>query len=585
MHLATKLLEDDSTLIQLRMESPKSLDALRAPVAHLVSILAIQPSSDLVDAAKHLHRVVSHPGIQLVRQIFPVQRKTSEMSGRDKSFIGLLLLVRVTLKFHVRSDRMLPLVLTEARKKFVKRRSIAYSILEASGCKITLITGNDLLKVHLHNKKVGEGISVFKGRKGFHSKVVEPFLSLKRVPSRNFQEYPVPKLSVTHRVGTSLNTPTSPVGFPTLTKGMLLVSGSHNPEVITVLQQILGSLTESSSYRRIFVIDTYSELNGLIDSLQKKSLSNHNIQVFRLGTNFHLNLCDVVIPLLSNENRREVEARAAWKAYLISQIILYSLQTSEYLTSRYTVPLESQLKKTAEANHLFTLRDVKLNVGNEAQENIEGSGMMFADMATIDALIGIIDHFQSFSEINYSAFTGHYANIMVREGVVTFFQFGSQPPMIRRATIGFLLQYLAQTMKDGCVVLTQAHKFLGHKPINYNQSERVSSFAVESCQSIAKRSLMILGSNNLQNLAINMDNFEEIQNCIYLRLANPQDREIILNHHELLLDQESSSDFTPFSQYSKHKSLGIMEGEGLLFREDLPKHIGFHFKVESNFPI
>ncbi|MFX0172984.1 MAG: hypothetical protein ACFE9L_13810 [Candidatus Hodarchaeota archaeon] len=585
MYLTTKLLEDESTLLQLRMESPKSLDALRAPVAHLVSILAIQPSSDLVDAAKHLHRVVSHPGIQLVRQIFPVQRKTSEMSSRDKSFIGLLLLVRVTLKFHIRSDRMLPLVLSEARKKFVKRRSIAYSILEASGCKITLVTGNDLLKVHLNNKKVGEGISVFKGRKGFHSKVVEPFLSLNRVPSRYFQEYPVPKLSVTHRVGTSLDTPTNPVGFPTLTKSMLLVSGSHNLEIITVLQQMIGSLTESCSFRRIFVIDTHNEFNGLIDALHKKSLSKIKIQVFRLGTNIHLNLCDVVIPLLSSETRKEVEARAAWKAYLISQIILNSHQTSEFLASRYAIPLESQLKKIAETNHSFTLRDVKFNIGSEVQENTEGSGTMFADMATIDALNGIIDHFQSFSEINYSAFTGHYANIMVREGVVTFFQFGSQPPMIQRATIGFLLQFLSQTIKDGCVVLTHAAKFLGHKPINYNHHETVSSFAVESCQSIAQRNLMILGSNSLQNLAINMDNFEEIQNRIYLRFANPQDREIILNHHELPLDQENNSGFTPFTRYSKQKSLGIMEGEGLLFREDLPKNIGFHFKVESNFPI
>jgi hypothetical protein len=588
MQLATKVLEDKSTLLQIRMEPPESPNALRAPMAHLVSMFAVQPSADLMDAAKHLHRVASHPGIQLVRQIFPVQRKNTKQSDREKSYIGLLLLVRVTMKFPVRSDRTLSLAVNDARKKFVKRRSMAYSILEASGCKITLVTGNDLVKVHLYGKKMAEGISVFKGQKGFHSKLVESFLRLDRVPSRVIQEYPGPKLFVKYRVGTRVDNPATPVGFPTLATGTLLVSGSHNPEVISVLQQLIGSLTEPGPIKPIFIIDTHNELNGLIKTLQRKSLQEVNLQVFRLGTNIHLNLCDVVTPLLSSEKKKEVEARAAWKAHLISQIILSSLHTSEYLTDRYAIPLETQLKKTAEKSHLFTLQDVKLNVGSDVEENTDGTGMMFADMATIDALVGIIDQFRSFPEINYSAFTGHYANTMVREGTVTFFQFGAQPPLVRRATIGFLLQYLSQTMNEGCVVLTHVPEFLGQKAIRHTQRELVSSFTVESCQTIAQHNLMILGSNSLQNLAMIMDTFEEIQNRIYLQMANPQDREIILNHHELPLDQENSSNSSKYSRYSKYsrqKSLGIMKGEGLLFREDVPKHIGFHFKVESRYPI
>ncbi|MFX0181472.1 MAG: hypothetical protein ACFE95_00220 [Candidatus Hodarchaeota archaeon] len=588
MQLAAKVLEDKSTLLQIRMESPESPNALRAPVAHLISIFAVQPSADLMDAAKHLHRVVNHPGIQLVRQIFPVQRKNTKQSDRDNSYIGLLLLVRVTMKFPVRSDRTLPLTVKEARKKFVKQRSIAYSILEASGCKITLVTGNDLVKVNLHGKKIAEGITVFKGLKGFHSKLVETFLRLDRVPSRVIQEYPGPKLSVKYRVGTRVDNSVIPVGFSKLTNGTLLVSGSHNPEVISVLQQLIGSLTESGPIKPIFIIDTHNELNGLIKTLQRKSLQDINLQVFRLGVNIHLNLCDVVTPLLSSEKKKEVEARAAWKAHLISQIILSSLHTSEYLIDRYAIPLETQLKKTAEKNYLFTLQDVKFNVGSDVEENTDGTGMIFADMATIDALVGIIDQFQSFPEINYSAFTGHYANTMIREGTVTFFQFGAQPPLVRRATIGFLLQYLSQTIKEGCVVLTHVPEFLGQKTIRHTQRELTASFTVESCQTIAQHNLMILGSNSLQNLAMIMDNFEEIQNRIYLQMVNPQDREIILNHHELPLDQEtssSSSKYSRYTKYSRQKSLGIVRGEGLLFREDVPKHIGFHFRVESKYPI
>jgi len=588
MQLATKVLEDKSTLLQIRMEPPESPNALRAPVARLVSMFAVQPSADLMDAAKNLHRVVSQPGVQLIRQIFPVQQKNAKQSDRDKSDIGLLLLVSVFWKFYVRSERTLPLVLAEARKRFVKRRSMTYSILEASGCKVTLITGDDLVKVHIYGKKVVEGISVFKGQKGFHSKLVESFLRLDRVPSRVIQEYPGPQLSVKYQVGSRLDNPAIPVGFPVLAIGTLLISGSHNSEVISVLQQLIGSLTESDPIKPIFIIDTYNELNGLIKTFQRKSLQDVNLQVFRLGTNIHLNLCDVVTPLLSSEKKKEVEARAAWKAHLISQIILSSLHTSEYLTDRYAIPLETQLKKTAEKSHLFTLQDVKLNVGSDVEENTDGTGMMFADMATIDALVGIIDQFRSFPEINYSAFTGHYANTMVREGIVTFFQFGAQPPLVRRATIGFLLQYLSQTMNEGCLVLTHVPEFLGQKTLRHTQRELVSSFTVESCQTIARHNLMILGSNSLQNLAMIMDTFEEIQNRIYLQMANPQDREIILNHHELPLDQEnssSSSKYSRYSKYSRQKSLGIMKGEGLLFREDVPKHVGFHFKVESRYPI
>ncbi len=56
--LATKVLEDDSTLLILEKEPP---DSLWAPLVHLVSIFAVQPSVDMVDASQPLHRITSQP--------------------------------------------------------------------------------------------------------------------------------------------------------------------------------------------------------------------------------------------------------------------------------------------------------------------------------------------------------------------------------------------------------------------------------------------------------------------------------------------------------------------------------------------
>ncbi|MHA2225661.1 MAG: hypothetical protein ACXAC8_10685 [Candidatus Hodarchaeales archaeon] len=404
------------------------------------------------------------------------------------------------------------------------------------------------------------------------------------MPTRHVQKYPVPDLPVVHRVGTRMFNSQFAVGFPALTKGPLLVSGSSNTELIAILQLLTSSFTASGTVKQVFVIDTQSELNGLISHYQRTPSKQLNLQVFRLGANVHLNLCDVILPIPSSGKQKDVKAAAAWKAHLISQILLSSLNTSEYLTSRYAIPLESQIRKTAEDHHLFTLRDVKLDVGggysSNVQENTGGVDMMFADMMTIEALSGILEQFGSFPEVNYSAFTGHFSNTLVSEGVVTFFQFGAQPPLIRRATIAFLLHYLSQTMAQGCVVLTRASEFFSPRTAYKRPREVVSSIGMDACNDIAKRNVMILSSHSLQALAVNLDTFDEIKNCVYLRMANVKDRDLVMSQHELEFERPKTE------KYVKSKDfLGIMEGEGLLFREDASRNVGFHFKLENPFPI
>ncbi|UCG90572.1 MAG: hypothetical protein JSU57_02255 [Candidatus Heimdallarchaeota archaeon] len=580
--LASKVLEDKSTLFIMEKLDYDKVDIPWAPLAELVSIFALQPRKDIKNASQTLFHATNHPGIEVIREIFPAKLANSKRNKRDDSHTALLLLVRVSYKFRVKSERFLPAIVQEARKAFVKRRSMVHTILEASGCRVTLVTGEKLIQVHFHRERVPAGITVFKGYKGFQSKWIEPFLHLDRVPSRHIQHFAAPELPVVHKVGSQITNSAQPVGFPALCTGSVLVCGSTNTEVLTILQQLIASLAETDSTQQIFVIDTYSELNGLIQHFQVNPPPDLHLQMFRLGTNIHLNLCDVVIPISASGKKTTAKARAAWKSHLISQILLSSLHTSEYLTARYSVPLEAQIKKTAESMSLFTLQEVKLSIGgvNESgvQVNTEGIDMMFADMMAIEALAGILEQFRSFPEVNYAAFTGHYSNTLVRDKTVTFFQFGAQPPLIRRATIGFLLHYLSQTMKNGCVVLTHAAEFLSRRTAYGRQREIISSIVVDACKTIARDNIMMLGSQSLQALATNMDNFEEIKNSIYLKLASAQDRELLFTSHEIAFTHKSPI-------YTQQQFIGIAEGEGLLFREDSPQNSAYHFSIESLYPV
>ncbi|MHA2248318.1 MAG: hypothetical protein ACXADY_25435 [Candidatus Hodarchaeales archaeon] len=580
---ATKILEDDSTLFILEKIDYEEVDIPWMPWAELISFFAIQPRGDIKDASKNLFLVANQTGAQILRQIFPAKpSKPSKHAENGNYDTALMILVRVYMRFYVRSEQILPIVLREARKEFVRRRSMTYSILEASGCKVTLVTGKKIIGVHFHGEKVSEGITVFKGKKGFQSKLSEPFLKLDRVPSRHIQHFAAPNLPIVHRVGMRVDNPALPVGFPTLSRGTLLVCGSTNSELLSILQQLIASIADAQSTQQIFVIDTYNELNGLIKHLQVNPSTNLYLQAFRLGANIHLNLCDVIVPISSSGKKEDIKARAAWKSHLISQILLSSLHTSEYLTARYSVPLETQIKKTAESLSSFTLQDVKLSIGgqneSDVQVNREGIDMMFADMMAIEALAGILEQFRSFPEVNYSAFTGHYNNTLVRDGTVTFFQFGSQPPLVRRAAIAFLLHYLSQTMNNGCVVLTHAAEFLSRKTAYGRMREIISSSVVEACNTIARRNVMMLGSQSLQALAMNMDTFEEIKNSIYLKMANAHDREALLTLHELPIPSTAPL-------HTQQQFIGIIEGEGLLFREDSPQNVAFHFKLDSNYPV
>jgi hypothetical protein len=349
------------------------------------------------------------------------------------------------------------------------------------------------------------------------------------------------------------------------------------------VQQLLSEIRKTSTSRQIFVIDSHNELNGIINHFQAQPQRELPVQVFQLGTNIHLNLCDVIVPTSPSGETQEVEARAAWKSHLISQLLLSSLNTSEYLTARYAVPLEAQIRKTAEKNPVFTLRDVSLRFGemneNEAEENSTNT-MMYADMMAIEAIVGVLDQFRSFPEVNYASFTGHYRNTMVQEQTITFFQFGVQPPLIRRAAVGFLLHYLSQSMKEGCVVLTHTPEFLT-KQAGYKRERKIgSSSIIDACNTIAQGNILILGSHQLQEMVVNMDTFDEIKNVVYLKMANAQDRKLVMTRHEL----EFSTKLT-HSKSKNQQSLGIVEGEGLLFREDAPQNTGFHFKLESQIDV
>ena len=127
--IATKILEDKSTRLQLQIHENDTNKVKTSPVAILVSIFGVQPSKDFVDASNNLFRVSSQPGVQIIRQIFPAPLVHPKKQQVGKSYTGLMLLIRVTLKFHVRSEKALPAILREARKEFTKRRSMTYTLL------------------------------------------------------------------------------------------------------------------------------------------------------------------------------------------------------------------------------------------------------------------------------------------------------------------------------------------------------------------------------------------------------------------------------------------------------------------------
>ncbi|MHA1974459.1 MAG: hypothetical protein ACTSW1_15785 [Candidatus Hodarchaeales archaeon] len=571
MQLASKIIENDTLLIKHIQPN----GSLLAPQVHLASVIAVQPSQDFLDASKTLLYASNLEGIEVIRQVFPLTSK-----DKKANLTGLLLLVKVTKNFIVHSDLSFQYELKEGFKDFLRLRTTTFSILEASGCKSTLITGKDLFETYYYGKRIPEGITVFTGKNGFHSKLIEPFLRLDRVPSRFIQNYAAPDLPVIHKIGKRIDTG-FPVGFPRLSEGHLLVNGSINAETVRVVQQLINSLNNQNSFDKIFVIDTRNEFNGLIQVLRNQH-SPHRLQTFRLGTNIHINLCDVVIPPTPDKKERVLEVQAAWKSHIISQIILNSLDTSDYLTSRYAVPLESQIRKTAIVDSSFTLKDVKIQVGGvEGSINPEGENSgpdLTADAMAVEGLIGILEHFKSFPEVNYSAFTGHFRNALTSKGTITFFQFGMQPPVIHRASIAFLLHFLSKTMSNSCIILTHADDILSRRSSYRRSRDLVTSSLTEACKEIAMKNLLVLGSQSLKALESSLDTFEEITNLVCLKMASSLDRELLMKNHQFSFNSNSSVS-------TQQQWLGILEGEGLLFRQDAPQNVAYHFLIESKIPV
>ncbi len=571
IQLVTKILEDNSTLLQV--EVPDSIEkSFIAPQANLISIIAIQPSVDFNDASNHLLYISSLSGVEVIRQVFPILTKKQKENGLN----GLMLLVKIKKPFTIHSDKALHYFIKKARKDFLRNRSTTFSLLEASGYKATLITGKNLIEVHYHGKRIAKGVTVFQGHKGFHSKLIEPFLKLDRVPSRFIQDYPVQDLPVHHAIGTRIDNDTIPVGFPRLSRGSILINGSSNTELILVLQQLIFSLSQDRLLGQIFVIDTKNELNGLINHIQGTPNKPKRLQIFSLGTNFYLNLCDVIIPIGPHEKISQDKAVGkAWKAHLISQFILSSLDTSEYLISRYSVPLESQIRKSANQT-TFTLNEVKLSFTNDS--NNEATETIYTDMMSIEALEGILEQFRSFKEINYSFFKDHYQKKLTTSKTISFFQFGSQPQLIKRATIFFLLDFLSKTLENSCIVLTHADEFLSRRTSYQRSREIVTSNLMRACEEIISKNILLISSSSLQSISSSLDSFEEINNLVYLRMINSQDREMLMKNHQFLFRTSTSIN-------TQQQWLGVMEGEGLLFRFDAPQNNAYHFKLQSDIPI
>ncbi len=555
---------------------------LYAPNGILVSYFAIQPIHDLENTSRNLFRVTSQPGVQILRQTFSaIPRKSKTYSKRDISYTGLSLIVRVYFQFAVRTESTFPTVLRHVRKEFLKRRTLTYTILSAAGFKVTIIKGDQIFKLHFRNDKIKEGISIFPFQAGSESEYLDRFLRLERVPSRYIQDFAVPDLPVTHRVGHRIDDPTVPVGFGDLSSGSVLMCGSDKNELISIFQNLINSFAVTNNKKGIFVIDTHNEFNGLIRHLQSQTSSKQgfNLHLFQLGTNMFINLCDVIIPPSPSGKRQESKAIEAWRAHLVSNILLSSLPTSDYFSSRFAVPLETQIRNAAKGRTSFTLEDVKTTFGNLEEEELESSigstDGVFADLMSIEHLNGILDQFKAFKEVNYSAFFGHLSNLLYRDDSITIFQFGAQPPMIKRAVVAFLLQYLGNLADRGFVFFPHADEFLSRRTFYGRIEAGIPTVLIDACNSIAQNNVLILGSQSVQALALKVNLFEQIKDQVYLRLVNAQDRELIITQHQLKVQKS-----TKLPMFEK-QVLGIREGEGLLFRGDTSLSTAFHFKTDS----
>ncbi|MHA1978274.1 MAG: hypothetical protein ACW98F_10320 [Candidatus Hodarchaeales archaeon] len=583
--LATKILEDKTTLLQIEYPSDNNSE-LYASIGVLVSYYAIQPIHDLDNASQNLFRVTSQPGVQVLRQAFSaLPRKSKTYSKREISYTGLSLIVRVYYRFPIRSETVFPTILRQVRKEFLKRRTMTYTILKAAGFEVSIVKGRKIFDLHFHGKKVKEGISIFSSQTGSNTIVLDRFFNLERVPSRFIQDFPVPDLPVTHRVGHRIDNSSVPVGFPNLSTGSILVCGSEKNELITLFQKLILSFSNTTKKRGIFVIDTHNEFNGLIHHFQSSTSFNKriNLQLFQLGTNMFINLCDVIIPPSPSGKRQDPKAIDAWKAHLISNIMLSSLSTSEYLTSRFAIPLETQIRNAASGKSSFTLSDVTTTFGEvisedeeETSEEISPTDGVFADLMAIEHLTGILDQFKAFKEVNYAAFTGHLSNTLFRNDSVTIFQFGAQPPMIKRAVVAFLLQFLSNVAYDGYIVFPHADEILSRKTSYGRVETGIPTVLIDSCNTISRKNVLILGSQSVQALALKVNSFEEIKNQIYLRLVNTEDREIVITQHQLKIRKYTQSSMI------ERQIMEIREGEGLLFRGDASQSSAFHFKMDTS---
>jgi hypothetical protein len=460
---------------------------------------------------------------------------------------------------------------------------MTHTILLGMGFEIKLIEGKKIIDLHIQGKKVKEGITVFPSKTGTNSKIIEGFLKLDRVPSRFYQDYISPDLPVVHKIGSRVGDPAKTVGFPKISDGNILLCGTNNQEILKVFQTLVNSLNNQNT-NGTFIIDTHNEFNGLVRYYQQNpsSLRGKNLQLFQLGRNMHINLCDVVIPLSRSGEKLELKTIGAWKAYIIAQILLGSLTTSLYLTSRFAIPLETQIQRRAtKGSASFTLNEVEFTLENESEivtnENEENQPSqiegIYADMMAVEQITGILEHFKAFPEVCYPQFTGHFSTTLARQGTITIFQFGSQSPIVKRAVVAFLLQFLSNTVKNQIIVFPHADEFLGQKTTySRAQEQQVPTNFIDSCNTLAKNNVLILGSQSLAGLSRKLTSFDEIKNLVYLHLANSEDRDMIITKHQIYAGK---------NKWDSHQRIGIIEGEGLLFRHDTPSNIAYHFKLDK----
>ena len=147
-----KILEDKSTLLQIQHPDTSTL---HASTGSLISFFAIKPSHDLEIAARNLFRVTAQPGVQVIRNIFTALPKNSQgYMKNETSYSAISLLVRINYNFHIKSDRILPVILHHIRKEFLKRRSMTHTILLGMGYEIRLVEGKNIINLHIQGRKI-----------------------------------------------------------------------------------------------------------------------------------------------------------------------------------------------------------------------------------------------------------------------------------------------------------------------------------------------------------------------------------------------------------------------------------------------